>query len=101
MGALWVSTTRANTSTSTAAAGNVGTAVGGDLERALDIAGALRPRQADLLLGGADAPERLGGQFHAALPGNDARQRAGLVVTAAPAAAPVQGNRDQYVGVGE
>ena len=41
-----------------AAALNVGLPVGGDLERALHIAGALRPRQADLLLGRPDAPQR-------------------------------------------
>src|ERR1700722_3755987 len=43
-----------------AAAMDQGLSVGGDLERALHIAGALLPRQADLLLGQADAPERFG-----------------------------------------
>ncbi len=65
------------------------------------LAGALRPGQPDLLLGRADAPERLGGQFHAALARNHPRQRAGLVVAAAPAAPPVQRNRHQHVGLVE
>ena len=43
-----------------AAALDVGATVGGDLEGALHIAGALRPGQADLLLGRTDAPERFG-----------------------------------------
>ena len=96
MGALWVSTTRANTSTSTEAAlarssaraqastvapevrtSSIRTtrrpwisdcAVGGDLECALHVAGALRPRQADLLLGRPDAPQRLRCHLDAALP---------------------------------
>jgi hypothetical protein len=38
-----------------AAAGNRRLTVGGDLERTLDVARPLWPRQADLLLGGADA----------------------------------------------
>ena len=74
---------------------------GGDLEGALHIAGALRPGQPDLLLGRPDPPQRLGGQFDAALARNHPRQRAGLVVAAAPAAPPVQGNRHQHVGLGE
>ena len=121
-----VSTTRANTSTSTCAAlarnkaraqasvvapevrtSSIRTtrrpwmsarAVGGDLEGALHIAGALRPRQPDLLFGRPDPPERLGGQFHPGLARNHPRQRAGLVVAAAPATPPMQGNRDQHVG---
>ena len=38
-------------------AGNVGAALGRDLEGALHVAGALRPGQADLLLGGANPPQ--------------------------------------------
>ena len=129
MGALWVSTTRANTSTSTGAALARNSAraqastvapevrtsststtrrpsisvlpVGRDLERALDVAGALRPRQADLLLGRPDAPQRFGSHLYAGLPLDDARQRAGLVVTAAPAAPPVQRHRNQHIGLVE
>jgi hypothetical protein len=59
--------------------------VGRDLERALNVAGALRPGQADLLLGRADPPQRFRCHFHAGLPLDGARQRPGLVVTAAPA----------------
>ena len=129
MGARWLSTTRANTSTSTCAAlarssaraqasvvapevrtssirttrrpCDIGAAFGGDLEGALHIAGALRPRQPDLLLGRPDAPQRLGGQLHAGLARNHPRQRAGLVVAAAPAAPPVQRHRHQHVGLVE
>src|SRR5438876_1180668 len=78
-----------------AAAGNLAAAFRGNLERTLDVAGALGPGQPDLLFGRPDAPERLGGQFHATLPRNHSRQRAGLVVAAAPAASPMQGNRHQ------
>ena len=84
-----------------AAALNVAGAVGGDLERALDVARPLRPGQADLLLGRPDPPQRLRRHLHAALPLDDARQRAGLVVAAAPAAPPVQRYRDQHVGLVE
>ena len=129
MGALWVSTTRANTSTSTAAAlarnsaraqastvapevrtSSISTTrrpamsalpVGRDLERALHVAGALRPRQADLLLGRPHPPKRFGGQFHAGLALDHARQRAGLVVAAAPAPPPVQRYRNQHIGLVE
>ena len=59
--------------------------VGRDLERALDIAGALRPGQADLLLGRADPPKRFRCHFHAGLSLDRARQGPGLVVPAAPA----------------
>ena len=69
------------------------------LERALHIAGALRPRQPDLLLGRPHPPQRFGIDPDAALPLDDARQRAGLVVAAAPAAPPVQRYRDQHVGL--
>src|SRR6185295_19918440 len=72
-----------------AAAGNIGAALGRDLEGALDVGCALWPGQPDLLLGCPDASERLGGQFHAALARNHPRQRAGLVVAAAPSAPPV------------
>ena len=41
--------------------------VGRDLERTLDVAGALRAGQADLLLGRADAPKRFRCHFHAGL----------------------------------
>ena len=129
MVALWASTTRANTSTSTEAAlarssaraqastvapevrtsstrttrrpSNPVLPVGRDLERALYVAGALRPGQADLLLGRTDAPKRFGCHFHAGLPLDGARQRPGLVVTAAPAPPPVQRYRDQYIGLAE
>jgi len=59
--------------------------VGRDLERALYVAGTLRPGQADLLLGRPDAPKRFRCHFHAGLPLDGARQGPGLVVTAAPA----------------
>ena len=127
MGALWVSTTRANTSTSTDAAlarksaraqastvapevrtsststrrrpCNFRSPVIGDLERALHVAGALRSGQADLLLGRPHAPQRFGGNLYAALPGDHPRQCTGLVVTAAPRPPPVQRYRDQRVGL--
>jgi hypothetical protein len=66
--------------------GNIGLAVGCDLEGALHIAGALRPGQADLLLGRAHPPQRFGGQLDAGLSLDDPRQRPRLVVAAAPAA---------------
>ena len=124
-----VSTTRANTSTSTGgglgaqkrsragvgggaggqdivdqhhpAAGNLGCCVRSDLERALHIAGALLAGQADLLLGRPHPPQRLGRQFDAGLPLDHPRQRAGLVVAAAPAPPPVQRHRHQRIGLGQ
>src|SRR5438105_4093716 len=69
---------------------NVGGTIGSDLERTLHVRGPLRAGQADLLLRRPDAPKRFRCYFHAALPLDRARQRAGLVVAAAPAAPPVQ-----------
>ncbi len=122
-----MSTTRANTSTSTeaalarssaraqasvvapevrtssirisAAALDLGGSLGRHLERALHVGCALRPRQSDLLLGRPHPPQRVRRHFHAGLPRDHPRQRAGLVVAAAPAAAPVQRHRDQRVGL--
>jgi hypothetical protein len=64
---------------------NLGLPAGFDLECALHVAGALRPRQADLLLGRPHPPQRLRCYLDAGLPLNDPRQRAGLVVAPAPA----------------
>ena len=58
-------------------------------------------RQPDLLLGRPHPPQRFGGQFDAGLPFDHPRQRAGLVVAAAPAAPPMQRHRNQHVGLGE
>ena len=68
------------------AALNLRLPVRGHLESALYVARPLRPGQADLLLGRPDAPEHFRNHFHAALPFDRSRQRAGLVVAAAPAA---------------
>ena len=68
-----------------AASGNIGTALRCDLEGALHVAGALRARQSDLLLGRAHPLQCFGRHLDAGLPFDDARQRAGLVVAAAPA----------------
>ena len=129
MGAWWLSTTRANTSTSTCAAlarnnARAQASIVAPEVRTSSIRMTRRPAISALrsaatlnapctLLArcgrdspiccsvGADAPQRLGGQFDAALARNHPRQRAGLVVAAAPAAPPMQGNRHQHVGLGE
>ena len=129
MGARWVSTTRANTSTSTCAAlarnsaRAQASAVAPEV-RTSSIRTTRRPwisalRSAATLNApctllarcgrdrpiccsvAPDAPQRLGGQFHAGLARNHPRQRAGLVVAAAPAAPPVQGHRHQHIGLVE
>jgi hypothetical protein len=68
-----------------AASLNPGLPVGRDLEGALDVAGALRSGQADLLLGWPDAPKRFRCHLDAGLPLDGARQRTGLVIAATPA----------------
>jgi hypothetical protein len=65
-----------------AAALDFGLPVGGRFECALHIAGALRPRQPDLLLDRPDAPQHVSSHLDAALAFDDSRQRAGLIVNA-------------------
>ena len=129
MGALWVSTTRANTSTSTCAAlarnsaraqaSDVAPEVstsstrttrrpwmsavrsGATLKAPCTLAARCGAGQPDLLFGGPHPPQRLGGHFHPALLPDHPGQGAGLVVAAAPAAPPMQGNRHQHVGLVE
>src|SRR6202022_1785091 len=88
-----------------AAALNPGLPLSGDLERALYVARPLRAGQADLLLGRPHAAQRFRYHLDVALPFDDARERAGLVVAPAPAESRVVqywamlGNNAHYIGL--
>ena len=129
MGALWVSTTRANTSTSTCAALARSSAraqasmvapevrtsststtrrpaiswafSGKTLNAPCTLAARCGSRQSDLLQGGPDPPQRVARYRNAALLLDRASERAGLVVAPAPAAPPMQRHRNQHIGLGE
>ncbi len=129
MGGLWVSTTRANTSTSTEAAlarssARAQASTVAPEVRTSSIRTTRRPWTSDcrsaatlnapctlLARCDRDSPtccsvgrtrrSASDAHFDAGLPLDDARQRAGLVVTAAPAPPPVQRYRNQHIGLAE
>src|SRR5580692_4964765 len=83
------------------AAGDGGLALVRHAERALDIGGALRPRQPDLLRRRLDALQRRRGDRDAAVRRNGGRQNGRLIEAPRPEPAPMQRHRYQRVGLGQ